>query len=310
MDFTKKRVIAENETFRFRVFRDRVVKAPSGTMQHHSEYEFVYVFEGSGIYQIENILYSVRQGDMITLLPNERHLYYGLDHKPYSAYVILFDESVLTRFSNPQDMRILLNSLSNPTMHHLPHKHSLDAKQQQCILSLFDNMFQLSNATELSLDYRMNTLSGLVCALLYHVSLLRGSSVDNISSDAQRSDPLINQALQYINQHYDEAISLDTLAKRLYVNPSYLSRTFKKNTGYALITYVNVKRITQACYYLSETSLPITQIALLVGFNSISYFCVMFKRMVGCVPNEYRQNPEKYSIDGEPDILNAVEKET
>lgn len=288
------RTVWRNNAFNFHIHQEQ--RASPTEIEHHEEYEIALITAGRGAYQIENTLYAFQPGDIVLLCPNERHMCYGLDHKPFTALMIRFDESIFSRFVPPSsdNMRILLNAWDDRSIA-FQHKITLSEYDYLSLRLLAEQMLTLHDAHELNGECRMNALAGMMSSFLYLCSCLQSSPMlFSTTVTEKRKDPLTSQAITYINQHYNEEISLESLARRLFVNPSYLSRTFKKNTGYAVVSYINLKRVTQARYYLSETDMPITQIAFLVGFNTISYFCVVFRRLIGCSPSIYRQEPETW----------------
>ncbi len=83
-------------------------------------------------------------------------------------------------------------------------------------------------------------------------------------------------------------LSLKTTAEYLNVNASYLSSLFKKETGYTLTDYVNMKRMDHAAYLLARTALSISEIAQACGILDDNYFSKLFKRYFGQTPSQYR----------------------
>lgn len=92
----------------------------------------------------------------------------------------------------------------------------------------------------------------------------------------------------YIWENTDKEISLNRLAKMVYFNPSYLSRTFKQETGITITEYLLEVKIQKAREMLWETDLKVQEIALKLGIDSSAYFARIFKKAVGCSPQEYR----------------------
>ena len=297
MSTVSKRKISQNETFRFRVFRDTVFRAASMPLEYHDEYELVFILDGEGTYQIGDSLCGFVPGDLILLLPNERHRCYGRNDESFSAYVVLFSHPVLYRGSAPHaDMDELLYPWTNEDRL-FRHHYRLLEEEQNVMRVLLTQLYRLADSESPTFSERTKDLiCGLLGTLLLYASGLQNRPLPERGvAIGKRDDPLTVKAIQYINQHYDENISLELIAQYLFVNASYLSRTFKKNTGYSVVGYINSKRISQARFYLSETKLAVTQIAFLVGFNSLSYFIVVFKRSIGCTPHEYRENPELHT---------------
>lgn len=97
-----------------------------------------------------------------------------------------------------------------------------------------------------------------------------------------------NEAIAYIRLHYSEQINLKKVAKKFFVNASYLGRTFQKTVGVSFTEYVNKLRIEEAKRLLLQTDKLIYEIASQVGFIESSYFVVKFTQEVGKSPTEYR----------------------
>ncbi|MDE7352553.1 MAG: AraC family transcriptional regulator [Acetatifactor sp.] len=99
---------------------------------------------------------------------------------------------------------------------------------------------------------------------------------------------LMERVLNYIDFHLEEPMGLQVLAEQFSLNPSYLSRSFKKETGKTLTDYINEKRIEKSLVYLAATNLPIQEVAAKVGVYDENYFSRMFKKIKERTPREYR----------------------
>ncbi len=99
---------------------------------------------------------------------------------------------------------------------------------------------------------------------------------------------LTQSALAYIESHYRERFSLQTMAGELFVNGSYLLRVFKKHTGFTPLEYHNHIRCERAKELLSNTEECVSDIGETVGFVSSAHFSHVFRKMEGCTPSEYR----------------------
>ncbi|MCM3202934.1 response regulator transcription factor [Paenibacillus illinoisensis] len=100
--------------------------------------------------------------------------------------------------------------------------------------------------------------------------------------------PEVNKIIQYIEQHYDQDITLKFLARYVMMGENYVSALFKKKTGETLIHYLHRTRINKAIEYLTDTDWPVNQIGHQVGFMNDNYFIKIFKRMTGTTPSQYR----------------------
>jgi AraC-like DNA-binding protein len=100
---------------------------------------------------------------------------------------------------------------------------------------------------------------------------------------------IIKQALLFINNAYNEKISLNDVSSHLHISRTYLSKLFNQEMGINFTTYLNNYRIQKSLEYLDDKSLSLADIALLVGFDDQSYFTKVFKKILGETPKEYRK---------------------
>ncbi len=97
-----------------------------------------------------------------------------------------------------------------------------------------------------------------------------------------------NRALDYINHNYMDDVTLDTLAAYAGFSRYTLSRMFRQHTGLTFTQYLSKRRVDMALELLSGTRVPVTQVALQCGFNSIATFNRVFREIKGCTPTQYR----------------------
>lgn len=107
-------------------------------------------------------------------------------------------------------------------------------------------------------------------------------------STALYSEP-VRQILVTIDASIDSDLSLKRFANELFLNTSYLSSLFKKETGMTLTDYVNQHRISYAKRLLKSTTLSIQAVAAAVGITDIHYFTRLFRRETGLSPREFRK---------------------
>lgn len=96
------------------------------------------------------------------------------------------------------------------------------------------------------------------------------------------------KARQFIEQHCGEEISLTRLAKAVNISPTHLSEKFKQVTGVKFVDYVARTRFEKARKLLADGDLRVSEIAFEVGFQSLSQFNRVFKRLSGKSPTAYR----------------------
>ena len=103
------------------------------------------------------------------------------------------------------------------------------------------------------------------------------------------SNPYIRQLLHVLSERLTENLPIPELADSMHLNPQYIMRLFKKEMGCSILQYITSRRIALAVQYLEDTNLPITEVALLCGFDNYSYFTRVFKRFTGQSPAAFRK---------------------
>lgn len=101
---------------------------------------------------------------------------------------------------------------------------------------------------------------------------------------------LVQKAQQMIRKYYDQGITLDEIADKLFVSEEYLSTQFKKETGSTFSETIRKYRIEKVKELLLDTHLKLNQIAELAGYSDPKYMSRVFKEEVGMLPNEFRKS--------------------
>lgn len=99
---------------------------------------------------------------------------------------------------------------------------------------------------------------------------------------------LVRSALRYMQAHYTEKLTLTLLAEKTYVSPWYLSKLLNKYCQKGFNDLLNGIRVRHAKELLKNPSLHIYEVAELLGFNDVTHFCKIFKKLTGMSPNEFR----------------------
>lgn len=113
------------------------------------------------------------------------------------------------------------------------------------------------------------------------------------SQSGKSQEDVVSQVKEYIENHLNEELSRGKLAKMVFLSEDYISKLFKTTTGMSIPGYIAARRIEKAKDYLSHSGLPVSRIALEVGYSNFSYFSKTFRDLTGMTPNEYRNKAAK-----------------
>lgn len=115
------------------------------------------------------------------------------------------------------------------------------------------------------------------------------SMAPDLSANRKKSNLLVTSIREYLDREYcSNSISLESVAEQFRKNPAYLSKVFKKETGFNFSDYITQKRMAKSKLLLKDMSLKIYEIAEMAGYADASNFIKVFKRHCGMSPNEFR----------------------
>lgn len=125
------------------------------------------------------------------------------------------------------------------------------------------------------------TFQQLATRICHHYCNLVAAQRDN------RYSRPVNQTIQFILRHYQQNLTLPSLALNAQVTPNHLSYIFKQETGETIFTFINRYRIQIAQSQLHHQNSSMMDIAFQAGFNNVTYFNKVFKRYTGLTPSDF-----------------------
>jgi AraC-like DNA-binding protein len=253
----------------------------------HSEYEILYVIEGTGTSFVADNIEQFESGDLAMLGSNLPHFwrsdekYHAPDSDELINYIViqfpgdLFRESL---FDYPEFHVIQeLFSRSSRGIRFLPPVAEEAGKQviKTAQSSGFERVIQLLKLLhELAKtdDYK------LLAGELYH------------EQEHDFTNDRLTKVLHFLNTGYQHKIELEKVAEIAHLHPSAFCRFFREKTGKSLSEYVTDMRISYACKLLTEGKLAVSQVCFESGFNNLSNFNRIFKKNTGFTPTGYFQH--------------------
>lgn len=242
---------------------------------YHQHHELYYLLSGERKYFIGNQMITVRQGDIV-LIPS------GVLHK--TTYVSPGShERLLINFTDDERFGNALACFARIQIH-------IPQPNRRAVEELF---LHIEREYQTPDSYS----PALIQCYLYQLLTLLCRMDKNMYSEKPngQTEQLIRDSAEYISNHYADAITLSSIAKKAAMSPGYYSKSFKRITGLRFCEYLTYVRIQSACPLLENTPLPITEVAARCGFSDSNYFASVFKRIKGITPKKYRQSaiPQK-----------------
>lgn len=130
-------------------------------------------------------------------------------------------------------------------------------------------------------------------ALTPKVNIINSSNLilfkEYLSDHDTSKNRYISNAISYIEENYQKDIAIGDICKKLLISESYLTKLFRECTGYSFIDYLTYCRMKKACELLKDESIKIYAVAEQVGYRDQRYFSVLFKKIVGLTPKQFRE---------------------
>lgn len=124
-------------------------------------------------------------------------------------------------------------------------------------------------------------------SLLEEVAIKIAEKVNNYNNKSIKL--ILRKAIDYIQDHYNEQVTLNEVAENIYVSTFYISRMFKKELGKSFVDYLNDVRIEKSKELLKDVRYKTYEVAEIVGISDPHYFSKLFKKYSGMTPSEYRE---------------------
>lgn len=234
-----------------------------------SEYQFVYISKGKGIFASESTKkVNVRKGQMLILFPGQWHSYRPLAETGWNEYYIGFEGDVIDK--------LVANGFIST------QNQVLDVGTNEELMNLFSTAIKIAKEDKKSAQ---QYLSGIV----FHILGMILSLSQNRNYDARDSTQVIERAKIIMRENLHKDIDVKGIASNLGKSYSWFRKFFKEYTGYAPAQYFQELKLRKAKELLTETNLPIKEIAYELNFSSIEYFLSFFKKRAKITPSEYRK---------------------
>lgn len=254
----------------------------------HDFWEFVYVDKGVVDICADDRRYRLKQGEMTFHKPGEFHaLYANGIVAPNLVIVSFLCKSKAVKFFNGRifkingDQKEYLSAIVKEAGRafdsplHDPNLKFLSRRS--------DAVFGAEQMIKLSLESLLISL--------YRTGIIKPAVEKSLSVLAERLDKNIaDDLIEYMEENINQSLSFNDFAKIVNISPTRLKAVFKNKTGMGVMQYFRKMKITRAKLFIRENDYNFTQIALLLGYDSIHGFSRQFKAVEGMSPREYAKS--------------------
>lgn len=239
------------------------------TRTQYDSFLLMYITAGNCSIEIDSGEYYAQRGDVVLIDCYQPHKY-GSDTS-WEALWIHFDGTMARAFYEE------ISAQHGPVIH----------SSLQTIPTV---LHQICNDFRHSVPMFESSLSEMITGMLNELL-----SFDPQSKTAAHTSR-IAQSITFINEHFAEDISLETLAQITNLSLYHFTRIFTKETGFTPHQYIILTRLTAAKYLLKSSEASVKDISFSVGFHSETNFCTTFKKWEQITPSQYRKNYDKTSL--------------
>ena len=249
----------------------------------HPEIEFTLILSGEIEYQVDNITYVLTQGDGLFCNSNSLHSGHMRNDKECTYLSITFHPRFLYGYENSilqtKYMNFITSNESWPSLH---LQQSIPWQRE--VLAELEEIYNLSITADSDFEMKVHMLLMNIWHKFYrHFS----TQPDNEQKPRQHLQRL-RDIIMFIEEHYNQEIALEDVAKIANICKSECCRFFKKQMGMTIFDYILYLRIQNSLPLLKKKD-SITEVASMVGFSSPSYYSQIFKRYMKCTPMEYKK---------------------
>lgn len=264
----------------FEIYRYRDSYLSEVELHHHDFYEVYFFLSGSVTYTIESRQYQLKPGDVLLISPLELHQpMIQAGKEPYERVVLWVNRGYLQQLSSPESNLAACFDLDSPRHANLLR---LDAVSVRRLQDMADALIDEGSNRHFGWDLNSRALLIRIFVELNR-QMLEAPAGFEVPDE---SGGIISEVLRYINENFNNEISLDSLSEHFFVSKYHLSREFKRLVGTSVYRYIIQKRLIMAKQKMIAGLSP-TDVYCNCGFGDYANFYRAFRAEYGISPKEF-----------------------
>ena len=254
----------------------------------HQEMEAVVLTHGSVVFAAGNRKYTLQEGEGFFINSGALHGAWSVDTTGCQFHSLVFHPRLVGGDENSVFYQNYVRPLmENPNLEGVVLSPRIS--WQADAIAAIENAWQACAQEPVGYEFQVRTnLSQLLCQLQ---SAFPASGAPN--KKQLRAAERIKNMLRYIHENFAQDLNTSAIAKSTGISDSECLRCFHTIIGTTPIQYLRQYRIQRSSQLLTETELPVSEIAARCGFQDVSYFTKTFRELRGCAPSEYRAKKEQ-----------------
>jgi AraC-like DNA-binding protein len=259
---------------------------------YHDHIEILFCLSGQFHIFLDGKGYSFTIGDMVVINSMEVHYILAASSGINKYIVIRFNPELLysttqTVFESKYVLPFTMKTSNHQKL------FTYDETKDTFIPDLVQKITQEDNAKKYGFELAIRTHIGEIFLWILRSWNEKGLDLNLTQALNRTNIKRLQTVFNYVDEHYDQPMTIDDVAKLCVMSYSYFSRFFKASMNQNFSAYVNFIRVSKAESLLTTSELSITEIALTVGFSTSSYFIEQFKRHKRMTPKQFRDNFKK-----------------
>ncbi|MGI5894812.1 MAG: AraC family transcriptional regulator [Candidatus Merdivicinus sp.] len=273
----------------YEIYRYRDSYLSEVELHHHDFYEIYFFVSGNVQYTIESRQYDLKPGDILLISPLELHQpMIQAENEAYERIVLWVSRGCLAGLSSPESDLASCFDLNSPQHTNLLR---LDAVTVRRLQDMADALIEEGNRRYFG--WELNTRA-LLTRIMVELNRRMQESPTGFEVPDESSG-IISDVLRYINENFNNDISLDSLSEQFFVSKYHLSREFKRLVGTSVYRYIIQKRLIMAKQKMLAGFSP-TIVYCNCGFGDYANFYRAFRAEYGISPKEFCEEAAKRGI--------------
>lgn len=234
----------------------------------HDRYEILFFMQGDADYVVGDEIFHLQNNDMLFIRPTVYHYLKLRSLAPYKRIIINF-----SRQSVPDNLQSALDGFNACT--HIP------------VGSAVYNLFELLDSALIQYNEADRPVAcayfdSIIAALKYT------DKSEQLPVETTKLNPLLRDILRYIDDNLSANITVENVADKFFISPSWITHSFGKYLAIGFSEYVNRKKILHAKQMIND-GVPIMETAAKCGFDNYSTFYLQYKKIIGESPSETKK---------------------